>query len=166
MKKLTILSIRILSLFVLIRAIFSLEVIPSFLLDEYSNFSESWYYFLNIGIYVILSVVLFLASERIADFMTPKSDEGDFQIDNYQKFSAVIFSSIGLLIVYWSIQSLFNSIGSVIQMNFIYPNNPDMKNFRTLTIIFGGVIQLIIGILLFIGGKKLSKWWNDFRNWT
>ncbi|HBZ39583.1 MAG TPA: hypothetical protein DEO59_14320 [Balneola sp.] len=98
--------------------------------------------------------------------MTPKSDEGDFQIDNYQKFSAVIFSSIGLLIVYWSIQSLFNSIGSVIQMNFIYPNNPDMKNFRTLTIIFGGVIQLIIGILLFIGGKKLSKWWNDFRNWT
>lgn len=166
MKKLTILAIRILALFVLIRTIFSLEFIPSVLLDEHFDFSESWFYFLNTGLYIILSGVLFLGSERIADFMTPKSDESDFQIDNYQKFSAVIFSSIGLLIIYWSIQSLFTSIGSIIQMNFIYPDNPDMKNFRTLTIIFGGVIQLIIGILVFIGGKKIAKWWNDFRNWT
>lgn len=166
MKKLTILAIRILALFVLIRAIFSLEVIPSFLLDEHFNFSESWYYFLNSGLYIILSVILFFGSERIANFMTPKSDEKDFQIENYQKFSAVLFSAIGLLIVYWSIQILFQSIGSIVHMNIIYPDNPDMRDFQTLTILFGGIIQLIIGILLFIGGKKLAKWWYDFRNWT
>lgn len=166
MKKLTILAIRILALFVLIRTIFSLEFIPSVLLDEHFDFSESWFYFLNTGLYIILSGVLFLGSERIADFMTPKSDESDFQIDNYQKFSAVIFSSIGLLIIYWSIQSIFQSIGSIVHMNTIYPDNPDMRDFRTMTILFGGIIQLIIGILLFVGGKKLAKWWNDFRNWT
>lgn len=143
-----------------------LEVIPSILVDEYFSFSDSWHTFLVIGFYLILSGSLFYWSKRIANFMIPKSEAKDFEIDNYEKFSAILFSTIGLLIIYWSIQSLFNSIASIINMNVMYPDNPDMQEYRTLTIIFGGFIQLILGTLLFIGGKNLAKWWYDFRNWT
>lgn len=166
MKNIAILGVRFLALFVLLRALMYLEFIPSVLVDEYFDFSDSWYTFLVIGFYLILSGSLFFWSERLAAFMIPKSEEQGFEIDNYEKFSAVLFSSIGLFIVYWSIQSLFNSIASIVNMNVMYPDNPDMQEYRTLTIIFGGFIQLILGLLLFIGGKKLSKWWYDFRNWT
>ena len=166
MKNLTILGVRFLALFVLLRALTYLEIIPSIIVDEYFDLSDSWHTFLVIGFYLILSGSLFFWSERIAVFMMPNSEEQDFQIDNYEKFSAVLFSSIGLLITYWSIQSLFNSIASIVNMNVMYPDNPDMQEYRTLTIIFGGFIQLILGLLLFIGGKKLAKWWYDFRNWT
>lgn len=166
MKNLAVLGVRFLALFVLLRALMYLEVIPSILVDEYFSFSDSWHSFVVIGLYLFLSGSLFYASERIAGYMIPKSKEQDFQIDNYERLSAVLFSSIGLLIIYWSIQSLFQSIASIVNMNVVYPDNPNMQEYRTLTIIFGGFIQLIIGILLFIGGKKLAKWWNDFRNWT
>jgi len=166
MKNLTILGVRFLALFVLLRALTYLEIIPSIIVDEYFDLSDSWHTFLVIGLYLILSGSLFFWSERIAVFMMPNSEEQDFQIDNYEKFSAVLFSSISLLIIYWSIQSLFNSIASIVNMNVMYPDNPDMQEYRTLTIIFGGFIQLILGLLLFIGGKKLAKWWYDFRNWT
>ncbi len=166
MKNLTILGVRFLALFVLLRALTYLEIIPSIIVDEYFDLSDSWQTFLVIGFYLILSGSLFFWSERIAVFMMPNSEEQDFQIDNYEKLSAVLFSSIGLLIIYWSIQSLFNSIASIVNMNVMYPDNPDMQEYRTLTIIFGGFIQLILGLLLFIGSKKLAKWWYDFRNWT
>lgn len=166
MKNLSILGVRLLALFVLLRAIMHLEFIPSVLLDEHFDFSVSWYYFLTPGFYLILSGILFFGSKSIATFMTPKTEEQNFQIDNYEKFSGVIFSSIGLLIVYWSIQNLLQSIASIVNMNMMYPDNPDIQEYRTLTIIFGGFIQFIIGLLLFIGGKKLAKWWHDFRSWT
>lgn len=166
MKNLTIIGVRLIALFVLIKALMSLEIFASYFLNEYSGFSDYWYYFLAIGIYLLIAAILFFCSERIATFIIPKSEIQDFQIDNYQKLSAILFSTIGLLIVYWSIQSLFQSVASIINMNVMYPDYPDVQKYRTLTIIFGGFIQLVIGILLFIGGKKLAKWWYDFRNWT
>ncbi len=166
MKNLAILGVRFLALFALLRALMYLEFIPSILVDEYFSLSDSWHSFVVIGFYLLFSGFLFITSERVASFMIPELKDQDFQIDNYEKFSAVLFSSIGLLIIYWSIQSLFNSIASIVNMNMMYPDNPDMQEYRRLTIIFGGLIQVILGILLFIGGKKLAKWWYDFRNWT
>tara|TARA_R110000868_G_C10420183_1_gene723235 strand:- start:25 stop:525 length:501 start_codon:yes stop_codon:yes gene_type:complete len=166
MKNLTIIGIRLIALFVFVRAIMSLEIFTNFFFDDQSTFSEYWFYFLPSALYTLISIILFFGSRIITNYIIPTSEDQDFLISNYQKLSAVLFSTAGLFIVYLSIQNLFQSVATIIQMNAMYPNNPDMKEFRTITIIFGGFIQLITGILLFIGGKKLSKWWYDFRNWT
>ena len=166
MKNLSILGIRFFALFVLLRGLFSLEYVPSIVLDDSIVISDSWYILILPGLYILLAGLLFYASENIASFITPESVAPDFKLDDHEKLSAILFSSVGLLIIYWSIQDLFQSIASIVNMNIMYPDNPDMQRYRIFTMIFGGFIQLIAGILMFIGGKKLATWWNAFRNWT
>ena len=166
MKHLAILGVRLLALYMLLLALISMEFIPAVLLDEHFDFTMGWHSFVVSGGYLILSVALFFGSERIATFMMPKSEEEGLQVDNYQKLSAVVFSAMGLFIIYLSIQSLFQSLASIVNMDVMYPDNPDMQEYQILTLVFGGLIQLIVGVLLFIGGKTLAKWWYGFRNWT
>lgn len=168
MINLTILGIRLLALYVFLQAIIILESITFLFQDEFFRFEDSWQIFTRIAYYLIISSSLFFGSNKLANMIIPNSKDQESRIDDYQKISAILFSTVGLFIIYWSIESITQSLASILYMEMIYPDNPDpnIAKYRVRTFIYGGFIQLILGIALFIGGKKLAKWWYDFRNWT
>ncbi|MEO9884610.1 MAG: hypothetical protein ABJR05_03640 [Balneola sp.] len=166
MQKLTVLGIRLVALFVLIQVLASLQVIPSLFLYNGSDFAGGILAVLAFIIYSILFCALFFGAEKIATFIMPPHEDKSIELDDYQKLSAVLFSTVGLFIIYWAFEMLLQSTVSVLNLNAMQPDSPFRTSRQILIPLFGGVIQLIAGISLFIGGKKLAKWWNDFRNWT
>jgi hypothetical protein len=54
---------------------------------------------------------------------------------------------------------ILNSTAMFLVFNDIKSEDPINRFNQFLAFLFGGVIQLVAGIALFTGGKKLSKWW-------
>ena len=114
----------------------------------------------------LIGFILLVSATKAAKIIAPNNDSVDIKIDNYEKFSAAVFSGVGFYIVLSSVISLiYNGYSILFYMG--------MNNFRSedflppmYLLIIGGGVQLILGLVLFIGGKKIAKWWYSFRNWS
>lgn len=167
MKNLTIIGLRLLAIWVFLKALNYLQFLPVCLSNSYNSQG-------SIGIGMLIVFFLFLASAGILFFKAPflstkitsNSESMSLERINYEKLASILFAAIGLLIFFVGLETLFNSVGTVYNQRVTSPQNPNQLLSDIRTILFGGGVQMIIGLVLFIGGKKVANWWYNFRNWT
>ena len=167
MKNFAIVGLRLLAVWAFIKVTFSAQHLPYYFILEDDFFTAlNIVSLLIILVYIVISFSLYYKAPAIADKLTLGFGQDEVPSFDYNKLAAVLFSSTGLLIFFWAIESFIQAIGSIYHYRAIDPQNPDRfwRGFRLL--LFSGGIQMIIGVVLFIGGKKLAQWWHEFRNWT
>jgi hypothetical protein len=159
MQKLAVLIIRIFSLYVLYQALSSLKDYGSNIFFQGNSELDLVLTLASFFSLLILFIILFFGTKRITNYIVPNSEDTDLEIDNYQNLTTVLFSCIGLIIIYYSTNLL---LGSISQLMIIYEpqeQSPISPTSQVSAFIFGGVLQFIAGILLFTRGSKLAKWW-------
>ncbi len=168
MKNLTALGLRLFSLFLLFQAFSYIQVVPSLLFYETGEFNKmiGFSNLLIVVIYLLAFLILFFGANTISEYVMPKNKKEELVLDDYQKLAAVLFSTVGLLTIIWAIELITKSAGNIIHFN-TFESEFVVNDTRKMYIpLYQGIVQLVIGSVLFIGGKTISKWWNDFRNWT
>ena len=159
MLKQTVLGIRLFALFILYQALSSLQEFRSIVMFHGNSEVDLILTLISFFCLLAFSLVLFTRAKSISQFLFPTTQDSELKIDDYQKLSAVLFSSIGLFIIYSSINMMLVSTSQLLIMHDFQSEDPINRFNQFLAFLFGGVIQLIAGIALFTGGKKLSKWW-------
>lgn len=167
MKNFAIVGLRLLAIWAFLKAIIYTQYLPSYFLleDDFLNAS-------GIGIitafilYLSFSVILYFKAPSFAAKITAGLDDQQFKSVDYHKLAAVLFSSAGILVFFWAIESFIQTIGSIYHYRIMDPLNPDSLWMEVRLLFAGGGIQMIFGVCLFIGGKKLAAWWVKFRDWT
>lgn len=167
MKNFAIVGLRLLAIWAFINAITYAQHLPVFFTLE-----DDFYSFSGIGIlfpflmYFVASILLYFKAPIIAENITSSFANEEVPVFDYKKLAAVLFASVGLLITFWALESFIRTIGSIYHYRLTDPHNPD-RVWRELGLLaFGGTLQMIVGIALFTGGKKLAAWWEKFRNWS
>ncbi len=167
MKNLTVIGLKLLAIYVLVQILSLSQVIPSYFMYDQINSVET----ISVGVifltYWIFFGFLFFGSEKISKFIVPKQADESVAVNDYQKLAAVLFSTVGLLIIYGGFEMLFTGVSSIININATQPDFLRYnKQYYFWIPFFRGGIQILVGLIIFIGGKKLAGWWTDFRNWT
>jgi len=167
MKNFAIVGLRLLAVWAFIKATVYTQYLPSyFILDDSFLTATGIGILLTFFLYLAISIILFYKAPIFAEKITSEFGQEEVPSFDYQKLAAVLFSSAGLLIFFWAIESFIQTIGSLYHYRVMDPQNPDRFWSELRLLIFGGGIQLMVGIALFTGGKKIAQWWHDFRNWT
>ena len=168
MKNLTALGLRLFSLFLLFQVFSYIQVVPSLLFYGAGEFDQMIGYsnLLIVIVYLVAFCVLFFGANTISEYVMPKNEKEKIVLDDYQKLSAVLFSTVGLLTIIWALELITKSVGNIIHFNS-FKSEFVVNDTRNMYLpLYQGIVQLVIGSALFIGGKTISKWWYDFRNWT
>lgn len=167
MKNFAIVGLRLLAVWAFIKGSVYIQYLPSIFI-----FEDDFLTVAGIGIlipfllYLLISIILFYKAPAFAEKITSDFGQEEIPSFDYQKLAAVLFSSAGLLIFFWSIESFIQTIGSLYHYRVMDPQIPD-RFWRELRLLaLGGGVQMIVGVVLFIGGKKVAQWWHDFRNWS
>tara|TARA_R110000868_G_scaffold406435_1_gene686837 strand:- start:502 stop:996 length:495 start_codon:yes stop_codon:yes gene_type:complete len=159
MQKLSVLVIRLFALFVLYQALSSFKDYGSNIFFQGNNELDLILTLASFFSLLILFIVLFFFAKKISNYIVPKTGESKLELDNYQSLAAVLFSSFGLFIIYSSTNMLLGSISQLMIMYEVQEQIPFSPTTQVSAFFFGGVLQMIAGILLFTRGSKLSKWW-------
>lgn len=166
MKDFSIIGLRIFAIWIFLKALLYLQYLPMLFVSNLDEFSQIGGYGFIIAflLYLCTAIFLYFKTSIIADKIIPSSDSDSLKIE-LDKLTSVLFATAGILIFFWSINTFLNSVNSIFYFRTIDPENVNkLREIRL--VLFGGVIQMIFGLSLFIGGKKIAKWWHDFRNWT
>lgn len=155
----TVLGIRLFALFILYRALSTLQGFGSNFIFQGNSETETIFTIISFFFLLAFSLVLFTRANSISLHLFPSTRDSELKIDDYQKLSAVLFSSIGLFIIYSSTNMMLSSTAQLLILNDFQGEDPINRFNQFLAYLFGGVIQLVAGIALFTGGKKISKWW-------
>ncbi len=167
MKNFAIVGVRLLAIWAFIKATVFAQYLPSYLILEDDFITAT-----GLGIaltclfYIAISILLFFKAPTFAEKITAGFGQEEVPAFDYQKLAAVLFSTAGLLIFIWAIESFIQTIGSLYNYRVMDPQNPDRFWRELQLLVFGGGIQMLVGTVLFLGGKKIAKWWHDFRDWT
>ncbi|MDX1639905.1 MAG: hypothetical protein R3281_18235 [Balneolaceae bacterium] len=166
MKNFTIIGLRLLAIWAFLKALLLSQYIPTIFGSGIDEFSQMGGYGILIAfiLYLISATILFFKAPTIAIKVSPTSDFDTAKVD-IEKLASVLFATAGLLIFFWSINSFLNSINSIFHYRVIDPENVNRAREIRL-VLLGGGIQMIFGLSLFIGGKKIAQCWHNFRNWT
>lgn len=159
MKNFAVVGLRLLAIWAFLQALFHLSFIGASLPQGHDNLLAP---LLILLLYLIVSYILYVKAPTIASHITDETEESDITTD-YEKLASVLFATAGLLITFWSSESVFRTINSLFLSRAQYSETLYRNIFRLL---FGGGIQMIIGLGLFIGSKKIAGWWHKFRHWT
>ncbi|NGP88038.1 hypothetical protein [Fodinibius halophilus] len=167
MKNLTATGLRLIAIWALLQALGYIQFLPVYFTDQYQNVNAAGLGMLIVFlIYITAAAILFFKAPAIAIKMSGNFEEPQLQINNYQKFTAILFAAVGLLIFFNALETFSYSVGNIYNDRAMNPQAPN-RLFREIRILlFGGGIQIILGAGLFVGGKKIANWWHNFRNWT
>ncbi len=168
MKNLTALGLRLFSLFLLFQAFSYIQIVPSLLFYEAGEFNKmiGFSNLLIVVVYLLAFLILFFGANTISEYVMPKSKKEEITLDDYQKLGAVLFSTVGLLTIIWAIELITKSVGNILHYNS-FESEFIVNDTRKMYVpLYQGIVQLVIGLALFIGGKTIAKWWHNFRNWT
>ncbi len=166
MRNFAVVGLRLLAVWAFLKALLFSQYIPTLFISGIDEFAQMGGYgiLITFFIYLISAVVLFFKAPTISTIISPISESESLNID-LEKLAAILFSTAGLLIFFWSVNTFLNGINSIFHYRVIDPQNVNRaREIRLL--LLGGGIQMIFGLSLFIGGKKIAQWWHDFRNWT
>lgn len=167
MKNIAIVGLRLLAIWAFIKATVFAQYLPSyFILEDNFLTATGLGIALTCLLYFVLSILLYYKAPYFAERITDGFGHIEAPEFDYQKLAAILFSSAGLLIFFWAIESFIQTIGSLYHYRVMDPQNPDRFWSELRLLVFGGGIQMFAGVVLFIGGKKIAQWWQDFRNWT
>jgi NADH:ubiquinone oxidoreductase subunit K len=159
MQNLSILGIRLFAFYILVQAFTSLQKIsPQYYFEASNNSAVILNLVAFLGL-IIMFFALFKGAKKISRFIIPESDELKIAIDDYKKLSAILFSTLGLYIIYSSYNMILSTISITMNLTTARPELVSSSNYL-LVYLFGGVFQFIAGLLLFIFGKKIAQWWN------
>jgi hypothetical protein len=167
MKNLAIVGLRILAIWALLKALVYVQYLPSLFVQQDDLMPAAAIGTLAILlIYLAFCLVLFLKTSAIAEKIAPGSSDASLDSIDYRQLASICFATAGLLIFFWSINTFLSSIGSLHHYRLMNLMNPDRFFSQIRFLLFGGGIQMIFGLCLFIGGKKIAGWWYNFRDWT
>jgi hypothetical protein len=167
MKSIAVIGLRLLAIYVIIKMLELGQFIVPYFMYEQGESIEAISLAILILIHWFIFGGLFFGAERISRFMLPKQLDEEIEVTDYERITAILFSTVGLLVFFWGIEMLFNAYSNIINLNVMQPDFlRDNKGYLFWIPFSKGGVQIISGLLLFIGGKKLAKWWIDFRNWT
>ena len=167
MKSIAVIGLRILAIYVIIKMLELSQFIVPYFMYEQGESIEAISLAVLILIHWFIFGGLFFGAERISRLMLPKQLDEEIQITDYKKITAILFSTVGLLVFLWGIGMLFDALSNIINLNVIQPDFlRDNKSYLFWIPFSKGGVQVLLGLILFVGGKKLAKWWTDFRNWT
>lgn len=114
----------------------------------------------SIASYLIVGIVLWLKTERISNYIIPKSSYSEkIEMGNSKEFlldvQVVAFSIVGIVVIMSSLNYIYQYIGSIV----MFDNNHAIEGIlRTFMVNLGGrVITLILGIILLLKPRKIAK---------
>lgn len=166
MKDFSIIGLRLLSIWTFLKALLLTQYLPTLFVSDIDEFGNMGGYeiLISFAIYLISSIILFFFAPALSNKIS-FSDEQNFPEVNLKKLTSIFFATAGILIFFWSINTFLNSINSIFYYRTVDPNNVSRAREIRL-VLLGGGIQMIFGLALFVGGKRIAQWWHDFRNWT
>lgn len=166
MKSIAVIGLRILAIYVIIKMLELAQFIVPYFMYERGESIEAISLAILILIHWFIFGLLFFGAEKISSFFLPKQSNGEIQITDYERITAILFSTVGLLVFLWGIGILFDALSNIINLNVMQPDFlRDNKSYLFWIPFSKGGVQVLLGLILFVGGKKLAKWWTDFRNW-
>lgn len=167
MKNLTIIGLRLIAIWLLLTFLGFIQFLPMYFIGQSEDlYSTGIGMLIVVIIYIVAAALLFFKAPALAVKMSGDFEEPSIRINNYEKLTAILFASIGVLIFFNALESFIGSVGSVYNDRVANPQSTH-QFIRTIRILlFGGGIQMLVGVCLFIGGKKIANWWYNFRNWT
>lgn len=167
MKNLTIIGLRLLAIWILLRALSYVQFLPAYLTNQYEDFGATGIGMLIVLlIYLVATLILFVKAPAVAAKISGDVEDTAFEISSYEKLTAILFATVGLLIFFGAFETFINSVGAIYNERAIDPQKPNRLLAEIRILLFGGGIQMVVGLGLFIGGKKIANWWYNFRNWT
>ena len=157
---------------ILIRIIGIYSLIISFpfvgsIMSSYSVDEDRIYFFLGSLIPFLLlaltGILLIVFSNSLARKMTRSDDITDSGETALNNLHVLIFSCVGLIIAIWPIPKLIY-VGSNIYVLKNYSDEMTSFVFKKTVLesyayAFGYILQIVLGLAIFIGSKGLSKVW-------
>lgn len=167
MRNLTIVGLRLLAIWLFLQALSYLQFLPAYLTNQYDDFGATGLgMLLVLLLYLAAALMLFFKAPALAVIINGDCEGAAPEWNDYKKLAAVLFATVGLLVFFGALETLFGSVGAVYNERVLDPQKPNRLSAEIKTLFFGGGIQMIVGLGLFVGGKKLAGWWHNFRNWT
>lgn len=111
---------------------------------------------LEAAFFVLCFLFFFLRGDRLADLGTGEGADGT-GIPEAARLPATIFSAVGVLAGALAVSDLFAALLYVFTDPTIVPRTPFM--YVTWSRFGGGVLQALLGILLFLSGPRLARSW-------
>ena len=170
------LSLKLMGIFTIIQAVPILKDLSSYFMFKGSNFMEPdklppSYNYLLIGILssicllILLGACLIIYSDSLGKKIIKENNDTKISTDLTAKdLQAIAFSVIGLVMIVFAIPHLVK-IASNIQVLKLYGNEYPGKNVSagTWAYAIGLSVQVIMGLLLFLGSRGLSSLWYFFQ---
>lgn len=120
MKNLTIIGLRLFAIWAFLRAFLYLQFLPFYWSDSFDGQAV-----MSLGMLIVFFLFLVFAGVLFfkAPFLSTKiiDDSGSLNLEkiDYEKFASVLFAAIGLLIFFFGLEALFNSIGAIYNQRII-----------------------------------------------
>jgi hypothetical protein len=114
-----------------------------------------------------LSILLLAFSNRLARKLFPEDDPiENLHFDDLKNLQSIAFSIVGVVIFAVAIPKIFQISATIYALQKSGYEIPVAERISKETFAFGvaTIIQLIIGLLLFLGGPSLSNLWQKFVN--
>lgn len=170
-KDISIVTLRILGIYCLIQAVLLLQGLVSvFTMSEEFNSVRSEMIIAalcpSIGL-LFFGILLIAFSVKLSDFITlVAEDKNKNSMWSLGDVQSVLFSLAGTLIFAFAIPRTFTWISHLVSllMNDSHglPYNSKVDRDSWLSLILSG-FQMLFGISLFLGGQKLSDFWQRMR---
>ena len=176
-QELAFVAIRILSLYIFIKAFLSLAQLTHIqvinymsMVEQFKELAERMLFpilLVAIGPFVVLfvfSIVLWIYAESLSQFMISEKESAKLveKIDTHPSITSydlqtIAFSVIGLILIAITIPDLFNMIPNLLKLNELDHLATDNLKMSTLISALAKIVQLLIGFGLFFGGKGISS---------
>jgi hypothetical protein len=165
-------SLRILGIYFLVESVLSLQnLAPIFAETDITGKEHPMFLLASLSATLILlisgtSLILFAA--KISTYMLGTSQTDHIESsETLPDLQPILFSAVGALIVAGGIQRSFLGVSYLV--NLIAENQkglfpPKVVRDAWVTIILS-LIQLLLGVGLFVGGRGLSSLWRRLRTW-
>ncbi len=176
-QELAFMAIRILSLYILVKAFLSLAQLTHIqvinymsMVEQFKELAEGMLFpilLVAIGPFVLLltfSILLWIYAKSISQYMILDKESAKIEEDTdtlpsltSDDLQTIAFSVIGLILVSITIPDLFNIIPNLLNLNELGDLATDNVKMSTFMSLLAKIVQLLIGFGLFFGGKGISS---------
>jgi hypothetical protein len=168
----SLILIRLLGIYFIVLAIGALSNFGwIFTINEMNNSAENASWLTNIFtifgpsiVYLVCGLLLLIFSKRIGFKITSGLSEEIPVIDNFKELQAVLFSVVGIWVVFSTIGQFAHSVITMISLSSApYPDKYIRDSWFDLA---ANGLQVLVGVFLILQARAISKFLTNLRNWN
>ena len=126
-------------------------------------------YIINLGLFIVGGWFLITRSGRLAEFWFPKWNDEESPIPSpidFNKIQILAFSIVGLLVIVHAVPVVVGGLITLLTSpipGWVDGSHLTGTNMTTLSRLLASLIELLLGLWLFLGSRGLVNFWNRMR---